>query len=662
MRGSAMTQRDAVGRQSCIVSLITAILLLTGCGPPGEQPTEWVMLNGPYAREIASLLPLRNVPGHLLVGMTDGEVYFSSNNGQSWSRTTSPAPGKMINQCIQHPDTPSVMFACTEAGLFLTRDSAHSWQRLPVTERVAQPVQCVSFDPWKPRTLIVGTLGGGIYRSSDNGVTWGPANGDNDSLLRGADVFEIRVDPDRPDRMIAALGTRGVALTENSGRHWHPLIEGRTAVSTSATHLALLRGDGATMIYATDAGSIYRTSNRGEFWSQSREARPGDRIRTLMVLPGRDRSLAVGTEQGVFVSSDFGESWRPAATSLANAGISLTAILGSPTSWYAFGTAFGLRTSTDEGRTWTAIDEHLGGATPVAVGEHPSTGDVYLATGACLLRKPAGTAQWLSVPLGFTGGKVTSFSFDRFRSSSIYATTALGALRSDDGAATWQQFTRPFSSQPTVIAAHPWFSSRLLAATARGNYYSTDQGSIWRECRDFQQIPPARSFTFRPTDAGAVYAAAGERGVLLSSDGGISWEATRYGTEQDTLQLVSLDTSDRNRCYAWTMHGRCYRSLNGGLEWNRFTPPWERSDRILLAIDPFSPSDLIALANGRTFYVTADGGTTWAKFLDCRLPGTPAALSWDHQSGRLLAATEHGGVYRINLTAALKRIDVDLTN
>jgi photosystem II stability/assembly factor-like uncharacterized protein len=662
-RKSAMKQPVAVYFMLLILPLLTALSAFIGCGPPAERPAEWENLDGPYAREISALLPLRNPQGCVLAGMTNGEISYSATNGQSWMRMSSPAPGKAILQLVQHPDTPGVVYACTDAGLFFSRDNARSWKQLSMsTRRLPLPVLCLTFDPWQVRTLFAGTRGEGIFRSSDNGTSWTPANGDDDSLLHGADVFEIRIDPDRPDRIVAAIGTRGIAITENNGKIWRPMIEGRTSVAAAVSHLALQPGDGATMIYGTDAGSIYRTSNRGSHWSPSREASPGDNIRSLELIAPRGRALLVGSERGALISPDFGESWQPSASALSSTGVTLVLGHGLPSTWYAFSGALGLCASSNEGRTWSRIDEHLGGATATLVGSHPLTSDIYVAIGSYLLHTGSGSKEWRTAPLGPTGGMVTSFSFDRFRPKSIYVTTVLGAVRSNDGGATWQPFSRPLPTPPTLIVAHPWFTSRLLSASPRGNYYSTDQGSVWHECRQFSQMPPARSFTFRPTDAGAVYAAAGERGILLSSDGGISWEVTRYGLEQDTVELISLDTTDRSRCYSWTGKGHCYRSLNGGLEWSRFTTPWERTDVTLLAADPFSPADLVALVNGRTFYVTADGGTTWMRILESKLPSVPTTISWDHQSCRLIAGTEHGGVYRINLTAPLKSMNNDSEN
>jgi photosystem II stability/assembly factor-like uncharacterized protein len=651
-----MIPRGAATRLSFLLVLpIFTLFAPISCTPPAEQNSQWEFLEGPYAREITALLPLQQAPGRLLAGMANGDIFFSPSNGQTWIRRPPAAHGMTVHAFVQHPDSPASIYACTAGGLLLSRDEARSWHRLHVADTVRPlSVRCLAFDPWKTQTQYAGTDGNGIYRSTDNGSTWAPANGNPDSLLRGAEVYEIRIDPDRPDRMLAAVGTGGLVITENRAGQWRYLVDGKGAVAAAVTHVLMQRGDGSTIVYGTDAGSVYRSSNLGAFWSPSRGATSGDNIRSLVSVPSHPRSLIAGTENGVIASTDFGESWQSNTQSLPSAGISLVLGPEKPPTWYAFGPAIGLQTSSNEGRTWASIDEHLGGTFASLVASNPSTHDVYVSSGPTLLKTTPGTARWSPATSGLTGGNISSFAFDRHHPLSMFATTALGAFSSEDGGNTWHPFARPLAAPPTELIAHPWFSSRFLASTPNGNYYSTDQGSTWRECRAFSKVPAARSFTFRPTDAGAVYAGAGARGVLLSSDGGISWDVTRYGIDQDTIEFVSLDNNDRNVCYAWTSQARCYRSLNGGLEWGRFTPPWETGDRILLALDRLSPSDIVALANGRTFYVSTDGGTTWMRILERRLPFTPISIAWDHQAGHLLAGTAHGGVYRIELATLLK--------
>jgi photosystem II stability/assembly factor-like uncharacterized protein len=644
----------------CCLLLVALFVCLPGCTPPQEHDQQWKLLDGPYAREISALLPLAGSPGHLLAGMDNGAIYYSGSNGQTWEQRVPADPGNVLNAIVQHPDTPSCLFGCTNGGLFLTRDEARTWRQLIIGDAASRsPILCLTFDPWKNRTMYLGTGGHGVYRSTDNGTTWHAANGRNDSLLRNADVHAITVDPDRPDRVVAAIGTGGLALSENAGETWKPLIEGRTSVAASVTHVAIQPGGGTAILYTTGAGSIYYSSNRGETWSPSREATLGDRIRSLERVPLQPQYLIAGTERGIIASSDFGERWIQVAPALSAAGVSLVLGPGAAPRWYAFGEALGLQMSSDEGRSWTSIDEQLAGSTAQFVASDPSTDDLFAAVGSAILRKTPGAGKWRSSLSAFAGGTITSLTFDPLQRAVVYATSALGAFRSTNDGATWEPFARQLPSTPVLLAAHPWFASRLMLSTLTGNYVSTDRGATWKECQSFSKTPPARSFTFHPTDAGAVFAAAGAGGVLLSSDGGISWNAIRYGLDQDTLAFVTLDRNDRSVCYAWTAGGRCYRSLNSGLEWDRYSPPWEATDAVLLARDPASPSDLVALVNGQTLFLSMDGGTAWTRMQYARVPGEPTTISWNHEKSRLLAATRHGGIYQMDLAGLLSARERD---
>ncbi len=659
-RKSAGTPRRAI-RSLPLPALIPCALLagmIAGCEPPAEQELQWEFLHGPYAREITTLMPLKQSQGHLLAGMVNGEIFLSASNGESWIRRTPPAPGMTIHAFVQHPDTPGSIYACTAGGLFLSRDGASSWQRLlPADTSQRLAVRCFAIDPWKTRTFFAGSEGNGVLRSTDNGATWAPANGGADSVLRNAVVYALRIDADRPDRMLAAIGTGGLAMSEDGAAQWRLLVDGRTTVAAAITHVVMESGNGSTIVYGTDAGSIYRSSNLGALWSPSREAITGDKIRSLVPDPSHARQLLAGSASGILISTDFGGSWHGAGESLPSAGTSLTLGPGTQPTWYVYGPALGLQRSGDEGRTWSTIDYHLGGTTAYVMAADPLTHDIVVASGPALLKTTPGTARWIPLTSGLAGGDITSCAFDRHQRGSIYVTTGLGSFSSQDGGTTWQACARPLSAPPTIVVPHPWFSSRLLASSPNGNFYSTDRGTTWRECRPPGNNPPARLFTFRPTDAGAVYAGAGVRGILLSSDGGISWDVTRFGLDQDTIEFISLDGNDRKVCYAWTPQGRCYRSLNGGLEWGRYTSPWETGDQVLLAMDPFSPSEVVALANGRTLFMSTDGGTTWTRVLERRLPTSPVSISWDSHTGYLLAGTRHGGVYRMNLSATLRAID-----
>ena len=111
-RKSAMIPRGAA-KSLCFFLILPFVAILTpmSCTPPPEQEVQWEFLEGPYAREITSLLPLQQAPGRLLAGMVNGDIFFSASNGRTWTRRTPAMPGMMIHAFIQHPDSPASIYA-----------------------------------------------------------------------------------------------------------------------------------------------------------------------------------------------------------------------------------------------------------------------------------------------------------------------------------------------------------------------------------------------------------------------------------------------------------------------------------------------------------------------------------------------------------------------
>src|SRR5262249_42122769 len=67
------------------------------------------------------------------------------------------------------------------------------------------------------QVILIGTSTG-VYRSSDNGVTWTQPGG-----LPAAFVTDLIADPVHNDRFYAALPGQGVSRTDNDGNPWTAL-------------------------------------------------------------------------------------------------------------------------------------------------------------------------------------------------------------------------------------------------------------------------------------------------------------------------------------------------------------------------------------------------------------------------------------------------------
>jgi hypothetical protein len=149
-------------------------------------------------------------------------------------------------------------------------------------------------------TLFAGTLGAGVFRSTDNGARW----------TRAADgITNCRI------RSIAA--------------------------------------NGDDIFAGSDAG-LFRSADNGAHWTRAAAGITDKSIRSI-VISGRD--LYAAGEDGVFRSTDNGTNWTAAAAALTDSCVvSLNASGGALFAWTAGGGAF---RSTDKGARWTAVPTDL---------------------------------------------------------------------------------------------------------------------------------------------------------------------------------------------------------------------------------------------------------------------------------------------------------------
>lgn len=638
-------------------ALPTAVVLLSAlltagfsCSSPSTTDLRWEPLPGPFALNVSALHPVGN--GTLVfAGLSNGEIAMSTDAGASWSYRTPAMRGFSTTAFAGDPDHPGGIYAATTRGLFFSADSARTWTMVPLQDpgKPSLSVLCFAVDPWKPAIRFAGTEARGIYRSTDAGASWAPLPPQKDSLIATATVSSLVVDPGRPDRVLAAAGALGLITSTNGGESWTSLARGSTQVGARSTHLLIHPRDGNILLVATDAGSIFRSTNAGQLWSPVFPATAGNRIRSLCADPASPGTVYAGTNAGIVVSRNFGESWLPLSSSLPLLAATVIPAQGNRARLFTFGPAIGVQTSTDRGTTWVHADEYLGGTTATLLVIDPVTTGCYAGINDALIAFRPDSSRWIPIGEGLTGGTLTSISIDPQQPLTMYATSATGGFRSTDGGAHWQPFARSIPSTPLLLVQHPWFPTRMLASTDRGIFNSTDRGAMWKESRPNGKTPTVSSFTFRPTNAGVIFATASPALVMITRDGGISWETSRYGLGTDSLSFISLDPGDAQICYAWTAMGGCYRSLNGALEWSRFAPPWESNDRVLFGTDPNTSSCFVALVNERTIYLTNDGGTRWTRVYEQSLPGIPVALAWHAGKGILIAALRDRGTYRLHL-------------
>jgi photosystem II stability/assembly factor-like uncharacterized protein len=389
------------------------------------------------------------------------------------------------------------------------------------------------------------------------------------------------------------------------------------------------------VVYATDWGTTYRTTDGGASWENvycdihpdgTATSRGLDVSNSNAIVfdPFDPSHLALvnSSDIGLFVSNNSGASWKHAMT-------------GVPEAWS--NSVYALVFDPDvPGRAWSAW-----------AGVHDLPRYRYIrqpynvelsAGGTC--KSNDGLATWQCEALGLPEKSVpTSLALDPTSppgQRQLYTTVmGRGVFKSTDDGSTWVPKNNGFESNGlndhlytwqilrapdgvlyTLIArsARPGTTSKTAnqdVATVGALYRSTDGAETWEELPLPAGVVFPNALAIDPKTPSRLYLACWPQtlepahidshgGLYRSEDGGLSW--TNVFDDKTHVYGVAVDPAHTKRVYITTFEGYVLRSNDRGATWARlggFNFKWAKNP----ILDPFDP-------HGR-IYITTFGGGVW---------------------------------------------------
>jgi photosystem II stability/assembly factor-like uncharacterized protein len=319
-------------------------------------------------------------------------------------------------------------------------------------------------------TIHVGTVGEGIWRSTDGGATWVRSC---DGMFVECDVRALVVHP-RDPRTLYAGTNQGVYRSDDGGDNWMRLDGPLDGLITWS--LLIVPHHPEVLLAGTRPAGIYRSLDSGRTWRRA-EANLAqecpriifNRVTTLRADPFDPQRLWAGVEiDGVWQSRDLGESWTKIGHGLSSADIHGLAVvpLADGRRLMAATTNNDFNLSHDDGATWEPrrVGERFEHAYCRGLAQRPDQPKtLFLGNG--------------DGPPGSTGA----------------------AWRSEDGGLTWQRMALPTTPNSTIwdFAFHAAQPERVYAYSVSGEvYHSPDGGAQWEKLpREFGEI---RALTWTP--------------------------------------------------------------------------------------------------------------------------------------------------------------------
>lgn len=607
---------------------------------------------GPTPESSAALRPAAYFVGGIPVGPLPSQRVRSATTTEAGGP---PDPTRGILRLDIEPLPPVRPQAVPEVGGL----SRTGWKWLG-PGNIGGRTRAIVVHPTNPRIMWLAAVAGGIWKTTDGGLSWGPLA----DFMASLNVSTLILDPRNPDVLYAGTGEgfynldafRGAGMFRSldGGASWEQFPETKTASFVFVNRLAI-SPDGSALMAATREGMFRSTNFRTPDITKVSFA-------SIAGLKGRDmlhvgcaqaessrRCVAGGRGRTAYFSTDNGSSWSIATglppgnpTERFRGRVELAIASADPNVVYASiddqdGEIY---RSTDAGQTYALRNsgtEYLSGQgwynNAIWAGD-PKNPDVVVVGGLDLYRSLDGgstlaqISEWWRAPRSAHSDQhaiVADPRYDGVANRTVYFANDGGIYRNNDVLTAeptvgWVSLNNNFGVTQFYGAAGNPFSGRLVGGTQ-------DNGTL------LYRAPPG------PSTGPNAYSS------MFGGDGG----------------FAAADPTNPNFMYGEYVYLQIHRSVNGGESanyiWNGISDAGHFTGALFIApfiLDPANPNRM--LAGGRSLWRSENVKAATPNWREIKPPaeGEPKISAIEARAGtgsttgseRVWVGHTDGAVYR----------------
>ncbi|HEV7397440.1 MAG TPA: hypothetical protein VGN86_13085 [Pyrinomonadaceae bacterium] len=590
-------------------------------------------------------------------------MYKSTDAGQSWKHI-GLRDTRQIGRVLVDPRNPNIVLVAAlghgfgpneERGVFRSTDGGEHWSKVLYKDASTGAIELAA-DPdnfntvytalwntrrpaWSVYAPVTGP-GGGLFKSTDAGITWTEVRGGG---LPTGQLGRIGIDVaagqqgKRVFALIDAPGASGLYRSDDSGATWK-MMSTDPRILSRAWYFSEVRVDpkNPNIVYVSNV-SLYRSIDGGKTFVAIKGAPGGDDYHSLWIDPDDPNRMVSGVDQGVIISVDGAASWstwynQPTAQFYHVA-------VDNQFPYWVYGA------QQDSGTAAVVSRSDYGQITfrdwhPIGAGESgyivpdPVDPNVVFggSTGGDLYRFESKTGQVEDVsPTPMSVGArtrhrypwTTPIAFSLQPPYALYQSSQF-VMKTIDKGKHWSFISPDLTLRPAeneaeakgviyTLAPSPVQAGQLWVGTDNGLIQLTlDDGKSWKDVSppDLAPWSMISLIDASPFDAGTAYAAIDRHQmddirphIYRTRDFGKTWTKIDRGIADNAyVHVVRTDTRRKGLLFAGTELG-VYVSFDDGDQWQPL--------QLNLPVTPVRDlvvkgNDLVIATHGRSFWILDD--------------------------------------------------------
>ena len=684
-----MRQRWPQSRLSRFVAAGTAAPSSTTWTPLGPAPLG--SSTNPSSGRLNTIAVHPTDPQTLYVGGAQGGVWKTVNGGASWAPLTDSQCSLAMGSVVLDPVDPRIVYAGTGeennsgdsyygCGVLRSIDAGATWQQLggdvfdtPTGgARIARLIIDKSTAGNATTTVLYAATTFGLYRSQNSGQTW-------TRNLTGV-ASDVVMDPSQPGVVYAGISRVGISKSTDGGVTWTPLAGGLPTTGMGRVNLAIAPSDPNTL-YASFGNAadgvllgFYRTTDAGVTWTKQTATGASCNSQcwydmAIAVDPASPLTVIFGGFS-VYRSIDGGISFGDIGRSVHVDHHAAVFDPLTPGTLYV-GSDGGIWKSTDVGNTWTNLNTNLALTQfyqGVSINPLSAT-DIIGGT------QDNGTVEWNGVSLwpSVIGGDGGYTAIDYRTGTTAYGETqwtagtqSNGPRRRDPGSTFFlsrtlginlddrAQFIPPLVMEPTTPSVL-YFGTFML-------YRTDDRGNKWASVSpDLSRTGSATisAIAVSPIDSQTIFVGTSDGNVQVTSNLGRNWVVSTAGLPTRFVSDFALEPRDPRT--AWVVvggfgSGHVFRTTDRGATWTNVS--FDLPDVPVLSVVLQPGSGELDIGTDLGVFSLAASATTWQPVTN-GLPNVSVYdVAFDKARSRLIAATHGRGMFSLDVSVTGLRGDI----